>query len=171
VSPGNVVLIGFMGSGKTTVGRILAQRLGWDFIDTDALVESRAEARIAEIFRSKGERAFRESEKRVLAELGTRSGLIVATGGGAPAQIDNRTFFSKESSAVFHLRVSLETALQRTRNESPRPLLMQTKQAIHALYESRLPLYEELGIPVETEGRSAAEVAEQIMKLLGSPSR
>ena len=171
MSPGRVVLIGFMGSGKTTVGRILAERLGWQFVDTDSLVESRAGTRIAEIFRTVGESAFRELESGVITELASRGSLVVATGGGAPAQPGNRSFFSREGSSVFHLKVSLFSALQRTQNDSGRPLLAQNQRAISALYDSRVPLYDEMGIPVDTEGRSPAEVAGQIMMLLGNPRR
>jgi shikimate kinase len=171
VSPGRVVLIGFMGSGKTTVGRILAERLGWDFIDTDALVEARAGARIAELFRTGGEGTFREWESRAIAELTPRSSIVVATGGGAPTQPANRGFFSPEVSSVFHLRVSLAVALQRTRSGFGRPLLAQKQSAISALYQVRQPFYNELGIPVDTEGKSPAEVAGRIMTLLGHPSR
>ena len=171
MSPGRVVLIGFMGSGKTTVGRILASRLGWAFIDTDTLVEERAGARIAEIFRTQGEDAFRELESMVIAELAPRGKIVVATGGGAPAQQANRAFFEQQSAAVFHLRVSLASALRRTGGNPARPLLSQDQAAISALYESRRTLYDALGVPVETEGLSPAAVAEQVMMLLKSPTR
>jgi shikimate kinase len=171
VSPGRVVLIGFMGSGKTTVGRILAGRLGWDFIDTDALVESRAGARIAELWRSRGERAFRDMESGVIAELASRVKIVVATGGGAPAQTGNRDFFTDEETAVFRLRVTLASALKRTHHDSGRPLLAQEPGAIDALYDARQSLYDRLGIPVETEQMSPAEVAEQIITLLRDPTR
>ena len=164
-----VILIGFMGSGKTSVGRALASRLGWELVDTDALVEERAHASIADIFRDRGEHAFRELEAEVLASLRGRARLVVATGGGAPAQPRNRDFFRGQ--AVFHLRVSLETALQRTGGNLDRPLLSQGDEAVRALYESRWPIYEALGSGVETGGRDPAAVAEQILDLLRNPTR
>jgi shikimate kinase len=171
VRPEKVVLIGFMGSGKTSVGRVLAERLKWDFIDTDSLVETRAGERIAQIFDSEGEKAFREWESRVIAELAPRLRLVVATGGGAPAQPANRGFFTRAGSAVFHLKVPLAVALRRTGKDTRRPLLSQDQGAVRDLYDSRLPLYDALGVPVETEGKSPAEVAEQIMMLIENPSR
>jgi shikimate kinase len=171
VSPGTVILIGFMGSGKTTVGRILAGRLGWDFIDTDSLVESRAGVRIADLWSSQGERAFRDMESSVIAGLASRRRIVVASGGGAPAQEANRDFFAKEGTSVFHLRVGLASALHRTRSDTGRPLLAQEQGAIRTLYDARQSLYERLGIPVETEQRSPREIAEQIMMLLQAPTR
>jgi shikimate kinase len=173
VNPDRIVLIGFMGSGKTTVGRILAARLGWDLVDTDALVEERAGAPVTRIFRDLGERKFREKEAEVLASLKNRRRLVVATGGGAPAQPPNKSFFSGGSdgvggAAVFHLRVSLHTARERTKGNSGRPLLELGESALHRLYQSRQPIYDALGTAVETEGRNPGEVADEVLELLRS---
>jgi shikimate kinase len=169
-SPDRVVLIGFMGSGKSTVGRIVADRLGWELADTDALIEARAGAPVREIFRDLGEPAFREKEADVLAGLQKRKRLVVATGGGAPAQERNREFFSG-AVAVFHLRVSLEIVRERTGNDAGRPLLALEANALRSLYEGRQPVYESLGIPVETVGRTPGQVAEEILLLLRNPTR
>ena len=171
MKPKRIVLIGFMGAGKSSVGRIVAERLGWDFVDTDAFVEARAGARIAEIFRTSGEATFREWESRVIGELAARTRIVVATGGGAPTQPSLRSFFAGQDSTVVHLRVSLADALQRTGNHAGRPLLSQSEDAIRALYQGRQAIYEELGMPVETDGKTPLETAEQIMLLLGNPSR
>jgi len=157
-----------MGSGKTSVGRVLASRLGWELVDTDALVEARAGAMVADIFREKGERAFRKLEAEVLESLRARRNLVIATGGGAPAQPRNRDFFV--GPAVFHLRVSLENVLQRTRGNQERPLLSEGEEAVRALYESRRPVYESMGTGVETDGRDPAAVAGEILRLLRSPT-
>jgi shikimate kinase len=170
VSPDRVILIGFMGSGKSTVGRILADRLGWDLADTDALIEERAGAPVRDIFRDLGERAFRELEAGVMTALEGRTRLVVATGGGAPAQERNREFFSG-TAAVFHLRVSLDAMRRRTGNDMRRPLLALGESALRSLYESRLPLYESLGVSVETDGRTPQEVAEEILGLFRNPNR
>jgi shikimate kinase len=167
--PARVALIGFMGAGKTTVAALLAQRLGYDAVDTDTLVEERAGATVAQIFATKGEAAFRDLEAEVLAGLAARSRVVVATGGGAPAQERNRAFF--QAAATFHLRVSLSGARERTRGDGGRPLLQQEEDAIQRLYSLRVPRYELLGIPVETEGMSANDVAEKIMTLLSDPTR
>jgi shikimate kinase len=164
-----IVLIGFMGSGKTTVGNLLAVRLGYAMVDTDILVEERAGMSVAEIFRLEGESAFRRREAEILDSLERRSAVVVATGGGAPAQPRNRAFFTR-CPATFHLRVTLATAHSRTRGGAARPLLAQEENVVRRLYEERLPLYEELGIPVETEEMTPPEVVDRIMLLLEDPT-
>ena len=161
-----VILIGFMGSGKSTVGRLLAAALGWDFLDTDAVIESRAGETVPVIFRTRGEPAFRDLEAEVLESLRARTGVVIAAGGGAPVQARNAGFFSAAGTAVFYLRVSLPGALRRTGASRDRPLLAQGEAAVRKLYESRLPLYESLGTAVETEERDPASVAADIRDLL-----
>jgi shikimate kinase len=173
VIPDRIILIGFMGSGKSTIGRILANRLGWELADTDALIEERAGAPVADIFRDLGEHAFREKEAQVMATLRERTHLVVATGGGAPAQECNRDFFAGAvpgAVAVFHLRVSLDAMRQRTGRDTHRPLLALGESALRSLYESRQPLYESLGRSVETDGRTPEQAADEILLLLRSPT-
>ena len=110
--PDRIVLIGFMGAGKTTVGALLAARLGYTFVDTDSVVEQRAGAPVAALFRERGEAAFREMEAAALAELAGRTRVVIASGGGAPAQARNALFF-RRAAATFHLRDSLAAALER----------------------------------------------------------
>jgi len=167
VSPDRLILIGFMGSGKTTVGKILATRLGWELVDTDELVEARTGEPVRQIFRDHGERAFRDREAEALASLAQKRRIVVATGGGAPAQPRNLPFFSGRA-AVFHLRVSLQTVRQRTHGDAGRPLLSLSENALRALYESRQPVYDSMGAPVETDGRTPEEVAQDILRMIGS---
>jgi shikimate kinase len=164
-----IVLIGFMGSGKTTVGTLLAARLGYEMIDTDDLVVQRAGIPVSQIFGDRGESAFRAIESEVLDSLGSRTGVVVATGGGAPAQPRNRGFFTN-SPATFHLRVSLKGARERTSGNATRPLLSQEEDAVRRLFADRLPIYEALGVPVETEGLTPGEVVERIVLLLEGPT-
>jgi shikimate kinase len=166
--PDRIALIGFMGAGKTTVGAILAARLGYTFIDTDAVIEQRAGAPVAVLFRERGEPAFREMEAAALAEMAGRKHLVIASGGGAPAQERNAGFFLR-AAATFHLRVSLEAALQRTRGNAQRPLLAQDEATVRALFESRQPVYESLAATVDTEGKEPEAVAEEIIGLLQGP--
>jgi shikimate kinase len=169
--PLRIALIGFMGAGKTTVGALLAARLGYTFIDTDAVVEQRAGAPVAVLFRERGEAAFREMEAAALAELAGRKHLVIASGGGAPAQARNAGFFAAAAAAggTYHLRVSLQAALRRARSGGPRPLLERDEAAVRALFERRQPIYENLGIPVDTEEKEPAAVAEEIIRLLRNP--
>jgi len=164
-----VVLIGFMGAGKSTVGPILASRLHYDWVDTDAVIEARAGAPVARIFSERGEPAFRELEAGVLADLAQRTGIVIATGGGAPAQARNRQFFTR-GARVFHLRVSLESVRERTGADAGRPLLSRDDAELRRLLEERARIYEALGAPVETDGRGPAAVADRIMALLERPT-
>jgi shikimate kinase len=132
-------------------------------------VEEKTGLSVSEIFSRQGETAFRQREAAVLDSLGFRTGVVIATGGGAPAQARNRGFFMN-SPATFHLRVSLGTARKRTMDAATRPLLAQEEDIVRRLYESRLPVYEELGVPVETEGFTPLEVTERIILLLEDPT-
>jgi shikimate kinase len=157
-----VALIGFMGSGKSTVGALLARRLGWEFVDVDALVEAEAGATIADIFTAHGEDHFRTLESAGLRALAGRTGLVVAVGGGAPHRESNRWFFTADGTAVFHLHVPLERALARAGDGRTRPLLAHGADEVRRLYEERLPRYRELGTEIATDGRSPGDVADEI---------
>jgi shikimate kinase len=167
--PRLIALIGFMGSGKSTVGRELADRMGWDFADLDSLIEEREGARVAEIFASRGETAFRLLESRYLAGLAGRERLVVAAGGGTPVSAANREFFTR--AATFFLSVSLPVALERTGADPSRPLLARGLAALRELYDSRLPVYRSLGMEIDTDPLTPAEVAVRIMAVLGVTRR
>ena len=169
--PPIIALIGFMGAGKTTVGKILAGKLGYEFVDTDDLIVARAGVPIADIFRRTGEAAFRRMETEALHSLVGRVRTVIAAGGGAPAHESNRTFF-RAHAVTFHLRVSMMNA--RGRAQTPggpvRPLLAQEEGEVQRLYDTRRSLYEAIGQPVETDGRTPHEVAEEIIRLLRGPT-
>ncbi len=129
-----MALIGFMACGKTTVGRILAGLLGWEFADLDDLVESAAAMTVRELFRSSGEEEFRRIETSCLAALSGRTRVVVATGGGAPTRDENLRFFRDRSTAVFYLHCPLEVALERSEGGPHRPLLSRGRQEIARLY-------------------------------------
>jgi shikimate kinase len=164
-----IVLIGFMGAGKSTVGPILAARLGYDWVDTDLVIEKQEGMPVTAIFADRGEAAFRALEAEALAGLARRTAIVIATGGGAAAQERNREFFTR-GARVFHLRVSLQSVRERTGADASRPLLSRGDQVVRRLYLERARIYEALGAPVETDGRSPAEVAEEIMSLLENPT-
>ncbi len=162
-----VALIGFMASGKTTVGRILAGLLDWEFVDVDDLVEAAVGTTVGEVFRVSGEEEFRRIETSCLAALAGRSRIVVASGGGAPMRDENLPFFTERSTAVFFLACPLELALARAAGGPRRPLLGRDRDEVERLYGERLPRYRALGIEVDGAGGTAGEVAATIAALLG----
>jgi shikimate kinase len=166
--PACVALIGFMGSGKSTIGRLLASRLGYTFVDLDAVIEAESGRSIQELFAEEGEPSFRVRESAALAALADRRSLVVATGGGAPIPEKNQAFF--RAAATFYLEISFEEFLRRTTRSSERPLRGRSAEELRELYERRRPIYEALGARIPTGGRSPQEAVEKILDLLrGGP--
>jgi shikimate kinase len=164
--PARIALIGFMGSGKSTAGSLLAGLLGWDFVDLDTLVEARAGCPVSAIFDTRGEEGFRALESLCLHELAGRSRVVIATGGGAPTRHANQWFFRDAGTAVFHLHVSLDQALARTQGDASRPLLARGSEEVRQLYETRLPKYRKLGIDIDTDGKTPEDVTAEIVARL-----
>ncbi|MGY4707071.1 shikimate kinase [Candidatus Bipolaricaulota sp. J31] len=166
----NIYLIGFMGAGKSTVGRILAERLGWEFLDTDELIAARAGRSIPEIFSQFGEGRFRDLERGAVAEVSRKKGLVVALGGGAP--MDDRNWRLLESTGVtVYLRESPEVLAHRLAHDATRPLLSGHEGAarprrIEELLSLREPRYLEADIVVECRGRPPEEIAGEILERL-----
>lgn len=161
--PRNLVLIGFMGCGKTTVGRKLQQLLGYPFLDTDHLIEDRAGKPITGIFADQGEAAFREMETGALRELATEPNerRIIATGGGIVVRPENRELLRGLGFVVW-LRAPVDTILQRVSRNQERPLLHtgNPRERVMALLAERTPLYQETAhLEVETQGLTCHEVA------------
>ena len=142
--PRSVFLIGMMGAGKTTVGRLLAQSLGYLFVDADRELEARSGVPIATIFSVEGEEGFRRREATLLDELTQQPGIVLATGGGAVLDADTRRRL-KERGLVVYLRATGEEIHRRTRNDRSRPLLRTAdrRSRIDELLAQREPLYEE----------------------------
>jgi shikimate kinase len=155
-----------MGSGKSTVGRLLARRLGYRFVDVDERIESRAGMSIREIFAAEGEEAFRRLESETLEDLAGEERIVAAAGGGAPVPVRNREFFAG-AAASFYLEVSFEEFLRRTGSDPARPLLQRGTGELRSLYEQRRPVYESLGRRIPTEGRTPEEIVEEILRVLG----
>ena len=137
-------LIGPMGAGKTTLGRLIAQDLGYDFVDSDRVIEARTGVTIPTIFDIEGEEGFRERESRIIDELTQRDRIVLATGGGAILRPENRRWLH-ERGFVVYLKVSIRQQLERTMRDRSRPLLQTPDPAatLTRLAEIRKPLYEE----------------------------
>ena len=159
----NVVLTGFMGTGKTTVGKLVAERLGRGFVDTDDIIEER-HGPIPQIFERLGEEAFRDMERQVAASLGTTTGMVIATGGRLMLDETAAAALSAKG-RVFCLAADVDTLLERLVSEAEqRPLLADADvgQRIRALLESRQAGYGRFE-QVATSGRSPDDVADDIV--------
>ena len=150
----NIFLVGLMGSGKTTVGRVLAKHLGFQFIDSDHEIEARTGASISWIFEIEGEASFRKREAEVIQDLTQKKGVVLATGGGAVIDPENRRYL-KSRGTVIYLRASANHILQRTSHDKSRPLLQTENPAkkIEELALQREPWYREIADIVIDTGR------------------
>ncbi|HEX9095325.1 MAG TPA: 3-dehydroquinate synthase [Candidatus Dormibacteraeota bacterium] len=158
----NVVLIGFMGSGKSTVGPQLAQRMVRPFVDLDDVIEADAGRSVAEIFSSEGETGFREREARCLQRALERSGSVVAVGGGAPMRDENWVRI-RDGNCVVALIAEPDELARRLDGSTDRPLLQSgAPSAIASLLPRRLPRYLEADLVIKTDGIAPAEVAQQL---------
>jgi shikimate kinase len=162
----NIVLMGFMGTGKTSVGRKLASALGLKFVDMDHIIEERAGKPISRIFSEEGEPHFRSLERALVVELSAQSGLVIACGGGVVLNPDNILDYGR-TGLVVCLTATPETIFERTARATHRPLLEQQDrfQRIIDLLEKRRSLYASIPHQVETTRLTTAQVAETILKL------
>lgn len=163
-----LALTGFMGSGKTTVGRLVAQRLGWHFADLDRAIVERAGVGIAEIFRQQGEEAFRRLEEETLAQLLAQAGerrwpTVLALGGGTLTREPNRARLQAAGAVLLWLDCPVEQLLARCVTMADRPLF-RDEASFRQLFEQRLPLYRQAHYRVEATG-SPETVAERILAL------
>ncbi|MCC7300270.1 MAG: shikimate kinase [Verrucomicrobia bacterium] len=165
MSKRNIVLVGFMGTGKTVTGRVLAKQTGMKLIDMDSIIAERQNQTIPEIFAQKGEPAFRAMERELTRELSQQNGLIISTGGGIVLNPDNIADFEK-TGLVVCLKASPETIFQRLEKDTTRPLLSgDKKKQIEGLLAQRKPLYDAIKHSVHTDGLSDEQTAAPILKL------
>src|SRR3569833_2454210 len=152
--PHNIFLVGLMGSGKTTIGRALAKKLNKRFVDSDHEIEARTGASIPLIFEIEGEKGFRQREAEIIRELTARNDIVLATGGGAILNAENRAFL-KERGTVIYLRASVNSILQRTSHDKNRPLLQpaDTRKRIEELARQREPYFREVADIIVETGR------------------
>lgn len=162
----NLILCGFMGCGKTTVGKVLAEKLGRTFMDTDTLIEERAGIRISEIFDREGEAHFRDLEHQACVLLSEQDNLVISTGGGALTYERNARALKKNGAVIF-LDVPFDIIVKRIGGDAGRPLFRSEPDA-RALYEHRYSLYKKnAGYTVDasgTPGDTANEIIKNILK-------
>jgi len=166
--PENIFLVGLMGAGKTSVGKLLAKRLNKTFYDSDRELERSTGVKIPLIFEIEGESGFRARESRLLADLVCRSNIVLATGGGAVLSHENRKLLVGHG-FVIYLRAAVDDLWRRTRHDKNRPLL-QTGDALNKLHElfiERDPLYREVAdIIVDTGSQSLGSLVNKVEQVL-----
>lgn len=168
-APNNVFLVGPMGAGKTTIGRLLAEELHKEFYDSDQMIEERAGADVSWIFDVEGEEGFRDRERKVISELTGLDNIVLATGGGAILAEQNRKHLRKGGTVVY-LMATISQQVERTRRDQKRPLLRNTpdpRAKLTELMEKRDPLYREVAdVVVMTSRRSPRAVCNEIIEML-----
>jgi len=161
----NIALIGFMGVGKSTVGHLLAEQLGFELIDTDKVIEQRAGRRVSDIFAAEGEARFRELESALVTELESARDKVIATGGGLIVNPANLVSLRRHALIVC-LWGSAETIYERVRHQNHRPLLQtpDPQARISELLAARGPAYREADMMVGVDYRHASEIARHVAK-------
>lgn len=160
----NIVLVGFMGSGKTAAGKRLAQKLGYKFIDTDEIIEKSEGKSITAIFNDEGEKRFRELEARIVRELSGIKGHVISTGGGIVTNSDNISNLKKAGLVVW-LKTSPEIIFKRVAHQTHRPLLNVENplDEIRRLLALREPFYAEADLSIDTDRLEVEKIADIIM--------
>ncbi len=166
----SVFLVGPMGAGKTTIGKLLAKQLGREFLDSDWYIESQTGADIAWIFAKEGEAGFREREIRAIDELTQKPQIVLATGGGAVMSAENRAFLHQRGIVVY-LNAPVDVQMARTAKDKSRPLLQQPnpKQILQDLYSIRDPLYRQVAHIIMPTGHTYPRyMVNQLLQQLAS---
>lgn len=163
----NIVLVGMMGAGKTTVGKLLAKNLNREFADIDHIIELEQQKSIIEIFTDEGEKFFREIESNTIKKISQKSNLIISTGGGALQNIDNLSNLQKNG-IVIYLKANIEELLRRVKDETQRPLLQEKDplDVIKNLIKKREKFYLMADITIITDNKYPNEITEEIIKVI-----
>ena len=163
----NIYLVGFMGAGKTTVGAVLADKVGFNCVDPDQVLEDNAGTTITAIFSEYGEDYFRDLETKTLKAISTGEGQVIATGGGAVIKDDNWEIM-KDSGVSVYLKAPVEVLYDRIKDSTHRPLLQVENplQRARELLDERESLYQKADMIIDTEEMSVTEVADQIVRAL-----
>jgi shikimate kinase len=163
----NIYLVGFMGTGKTAVGHILAEKLQKTFVEMDEVIERKEGKKIVDIFAQKGESYFRKLETTLLEELSQQDNLVISCGGGLICNPQNLRIL-KQSGIIFNLQSSPEKIYERTRKHTHRPLLNVENplEKIKNLLAERTPFYQQAHYTVESEEQTPEQVADYILEIL-----
>lgn len=165
----NIYFVGMMGVGKSTIGRLVAKEMGYQFFDTDSLIEQIAKRSVKDIFAGEGEASFRSLESQVLGELCANQRLAIATGGGIVVRQQNWSYL--QQGLVVWLDVPIESLYQRLRRDRTRPLLQtkNSKETLRRLMEERRPLYSNADLHIVPKPRaSTQETAQQVVAAIPS---
>ena len=167
----NVILVGFMGAGKSSVGRLLARRLGYCFVETDDMITAKEGLSIPEIFATRGEAYFRAAEEDALGLLAGKRGDVIATGGGLPCR-EGRPAALRALGTVVWLSGGFDTLYERALRGGDRPMLAgRSREEAEALYRSREAFYRQADLTVNTTGVGVDQVAAQVLQVLRSRAR
>jgi len=168
----NIFLTGFMGTGKTTVGKKIADLTGMKFHDLDRLIEETAGLSISEIFKEKGEPWFRRLESKLLIEISEKKNIVLATGGGVVLNPVNRNKM-KSSGVVVALTASLETIWERLKEDTYRPLLNgeNPRKLMEELYKQRASIYSDAHVIVSVDGKSPLLLAKEILHIIDEKNK
>ncbi len=158
----NIILVGFMASGKSTVGKILAGELGWEFLDTDQQIEKLTGLSIADLFRKYGEMRFRSEENLVVRKLALFSQTVIATGGGTVLAAENWELLQRLGLTI-HLYAPLEVALNRVKRRQDRPLLNKSHSELETIWLDRLNIYQQAHITIDTSDQTVDEIVAEIL--------
>jgi shikimate kinase len=159
----NIILIGFMGTGKSSVGKALAERLNWQFVDTDQRIEKQQGMTISEMFRDLGEPAFRQVESETIDKVLQHSAQVIATGGGAVLAERNRQSMKKDGFVVA-LTAAAEIIIERVKRDESRPLVQgDVTERVHTLLETRKHAYDFADLVIDTSKVTIDDVTRQII--------
>ena len=162
-----IILVGMMGAGKTTIGKLLSNKLGYDFVDLDKIIEEKSGVKINTIFEIEGEAGFREREFQVLRDSIEKEKVIISTGGGIVTNEKSRTQLIKHNVFIIYLKANLETLFSRLKNDNSRPILNvdNKEQVIESILHEREPQYQGLAdMTVDTTHMKTNDVVKLIIK-------
>jgi len=162
-----IILVGMMGAGKTTIGKLLSNKLGYDFIDLDKIIEENSGVKINTIFEIEGELGFRERELQVLIDSLEKDKVVISTGGGVVTYEKSRAHLKKHNALIIYLKANLQTLFNRLKNDNSRPILNvdDKERIIEKILEEREPYYQDLAdMKIDTSQIKSADVVKFIIK-------